>query len=185
MISDLGVLLWCVVWIVLAGMLRERVLDVQDTARRAEAAGTKLNNELGDASAILGSVPLLGGTLASPLRTAGEAGTDLVAVGRSAQSAVGTTATMLYALVLVLCVGVVLVWWVVNRLRWANDAQAASVLRGSREGLQVLGLRAAGRAPVGALGAVLQSRPAGVDQQTLEALGTLELQRLGVRPHGG
>ncbi len=67
--------------------------------------------------------------------------------------------------------------------RWTTAAWAARRLRCTREGLQVLGVRAAATAPLGAVGGALHPHAGGggMDQHTLEILGSLELDRLGLR----
>ncbi len=74
----------------------------------------------------------------------------------------------------------VLIWCV---LWWTTAAWAARRLRCTREGLQGLGVRAAATAPLGAVGGALHPHAGGggMDQHTLEVLGSLELDRLGLR----
>ena len=116
------------------------------------------------------------------------------------------TASALHATMLVVLVGLVLAWWLLRRARWttaawaarrlrctreglqvlgvrAAAAWAARRLRCTREGLQVLGVRAAATAPLGAVGGALHPHAGGggMDQHTLEILGSLELDRLGLR----
>ena len=80
-------------------------------------------------------------------------------------------------------VGLVLAWWLLRRARWTTAAWADRRLRCTREGLQVLGVRAAATAPLGAVGGALHPHAGGggMDQHTLEVLGSLELDRLGLR----
>ena len=93
------------------------------------------------------------------------------------------TASALHATMLVVLVGLVLAWWLLRRARWTTAAWAARRLRCTREGLQVLGVRAAATAPLGAVGGALHPHAGGggMDQHTLEILGSLELDRLGLR----
>ena len=181
-VGDVSVLLWCVVWWRAADGVRDRVLGLQGAGQRAESAGTGISERLRAAGNAVDGVPFLGSKLASPLRSAAAAGNDLADAGRSAQSAVASTASVLHATMLVVLVGLVLGWWLLQRARWTTAAWAARRLRSSREGLQVLGLRAAATAPLGAVAGALHPRDAegGVDQHTLEVLGALELDRLGV-----
>jgi len=163
--------------------VRDRVLGLQGAGQRAESAGTGISERLRSAGDVVNGVPLLGSKLASPLRSAGAAGNDLADAGRSAQAAVATTASVLHATLLVVLVGLVLAWWLLRRARWTTAAWAARRLRSSRQGLHVLGLRAAATAPLAAVAGALHRRDGegGVDQHTLEVLGGLELDRLGLR----
>ncbi len=182
-VGDVAVLVWCVVWWRTANEVRDRVLGLQGAGQRAESAGTGISERLRSAGDVVNGVPLLGSKLASPLRSAGAAGNDLADAGRSAQAAVATTASVLHATLLVVLVGLVLAWWLLRRARWTTAAWAARRLRSSRQGLQVLGLRAAATAPLAAVAGALHRRDGegGVDQHTLEVLGGLELDRLGLR----
>jgi len=132
------VLVWCVVWWRTANEVRDRVLGLQGAGQRAESAGTGISERLRSAGDVVDGVPLLGSKLASPLRSAGAAGNDLVDAGRSAQAAVATTASVLHATLVVVLVGLVLAWWLLRRARWTTAAWAARRLRSSRQGLHVL-----------------------------------------------
>ncbi len=182
-VGDVAVLIWCVLWWRTANGVRDRVLGLQGAGQRAESAGTGISERLRSAGNAVDGVPLLGSKLAAPLRSAGAAGNDLADAGRSAQAAVATTASALHATMLVVLVGLVLAWWLLRRARWTTAAWAARRLRCTREGLQVLGVRAAATAPLGTVGGALHPHAGGggMDQHTLEVLGSLELDRLGLR----
>lgn len=149
-VGDVAVLIWCVLWWRTANGVRDRVLGLQGAGQRAESAGNAVDG-----------VPLLGSKLAAPLRSAGAAGNDLADAGRSAQAAVATTASVLHATMLVVLVGLVLAWWLRRRARWTTAAWAARRLRCTREGLQVLGVRAVATAPLGAVGGALHPHAGG------------------------
>jgi len=182
-LGDLAVLMWCVLWWRIAVAVRERVLGLQDAGARAEEAGIAIGDRLRSAGDAVAGVPLAGARLAPPLRSAAEAGAGLADAGRRAQEAVRTTATVVHAVLLVVLVGLVLIGWLWRRARWTAEAVAARRLRATREGLQVLGLRAAATAPLRSVSKVLRphDEAAGLDRDALEVLGCLELRRLGLR----
>ncbi len=184
-LCDVAVLVWCVFWWQIANRVREKVLDLQGAGGRAEAAGTGINERLRSAGDSVDNLPLVGKALATRLRSAGDAANSLADAGRSAQEGVRSTASALHAVLLVVLVGVVAVWWLWRRGRWTKTAFAARRLRATPEGLQVLGLRAAATAPLGTVAGVLRSvgTTGGVKAETLEALGRVELRRLGLRLH--
>lgn len=180
--GDLAVLAWCGYWWQRSGDVRERVLGLQGAGRRAETAGSGLQERLRSAGDAVDDLPLAGDSLASPLRSAAEAGGELADAGRSAQQAVQTVATTVFWVMVVLLVGAVLGWWLTRRLRWTRTAAVARQLRVGAEGLQVLGLRAAAQAPLGAVLRAVGGAPGReLDNHTLERLGRLELRRLGLR----
>lgn len=168
-LGDLAVLMWCVLWWRIALAVRERVLGLQDAGARAEEAGIAIGDRLRSAGDAVAGVPLAGAGLAD--------------AGRRAQEAVRTTATVVHAVLLVVLVGLVLIGWLWRRARWTAEAVAARRLRATREGLQVLGLRAAATAPLRSVSKVLRphDEAAGLDRDALEVLGCLELRRLGLR----
>ena len=182
-LCDVAVLVWCVVWWLIANSLRDKVLELQSAGRRAESAGTGISERLRSAGDAVDAVPLAGKAVASRLRSAGDSANGLADAGRSAQEGVRSTASVLHAVLLVVLVGAVLVWWLWRRGRWTRTAFAARQLRATPEGLQVLGLRAAATAPLGTVAGVMRSvgGTGGVEAETLEALGRVELRRLGLR----
>lgn len=180
LLGDLLVIVWCLFWWRQADDVRERVLGLQSAGQRAVDAGTGISDRLRSAGDAIDGVPFAGGPLASPLRSAADASDGLADAGRSAQEAVRTVATVVHVTMLVVLVGLVLLWWLSRRVRWTRSAGTGRRLRNTAEGLQVLGLRAAATAPLREVAAALPGG-AGVDARTLEALGVLELQRLGLR----
>lgn len=181
--GDVLVVLWCVIWWSVAGDVRDGISSLRGAGRRAEEAGTGLESRLGAAGDAVGGLPLAGDSLSTPLREAATSAESLAEAGRSAQSAIGTTAEVVHATLLVVLVGVVAAWWLLRRVRWCRTAVAARRLRESQVGLAVLGVRAAATAPLGSLPELLGQGPgAGLDSATLVRLGTMELRRLGLRP---
>jgi len=182
-LGDLVVLVWCVFWWRTADQVRDRILGLQGAGARAESAGTGISERLRSAGDSINGLPLVGKTLAPKLRSAADAGNDLADAGRSAQDAVHTTASVLHTVALAALVGVVLAWWLTRRGRWVMTVRAARRLRATPQGLQLLGLRAAGTAPLGAVATVLGTHDSagGLDPETLQVLGRLQLHRLGLR----
>lgn len=186
--GDVLVLLWCLVWWRVATALRDGVADLAGPGAQAVSAGERFSSTLGSAGGVAERVPLVGDSLASPLRGAAGAGTDLADAGRGYQSGVTTVAHGVFWLVLAVAVGLVLaryLWWRVGR---ARTVHAARRLRSSPDGLALLGLRTAAGAPLPRLARLTAGARPGeralLDEELLRRLGEAELVRLGLAPRG-
>ena len=186
LVADLLVLAWCLLWWRLAVDLRDWIVSLGAPGQDAVSAGDRFTGTLNSAGNAANKVPLVGSTLADPLRDAAGAGTQLANAGRTYQGAVDDVAHGAYWTVLALAVGLVLLrylWWRQVRLR---TVAAARRLRSRPDGLALLGLRAAATAPLGsverATRGLASAGASTVTQQALEQLGLLELARLGLAP---
>jgi hypothetical protein len=104
--------------------------------------------------------------------------------GQAAQHAVGTLATVLAIVLVVLPVGWLLTRWLPGRVRYAREAGAAARLLSGTPDLDLLAARALATAPLPRLAAL----PPGIgaawragDLAAVRALAALELARLGLR----
>jgi hypothetical protein len=186
--SDVGLLLWVVLWVLVARVVHRAVLVLADPARSLEDLGRSISDSMGSAAGAAGRVPVAGGALAKPFRALGDAGGSVAGAGQSAQDAVHTLATVLAVVLVVLPVGWLLLRWLPARLSWARDAGAADRLMADGDlgapDLELLAARALATAPLPALAGL----PAGTgaawragDPAAVRALAGLELARLGLR----
>lgn len=178
---DLGVLVWCWVFLQLAQAVHALVLRLQEPGRQVQGAGDRLAGGLGDAADRVSGAPLVGDRLRGPLDAAAEASRALAEAGSSGQETVGTLALVLALVVGLLPVAYVLSRWVPYRLAYAREAGAAVALQ---DDLELLALRAATRLPLSRL-ARLGADPVGRwrrgEPGAREELAALELAALGVR----
>jgi hypothetical protein len=131
-----------------------------------------------------GGVPVVGDELAAPFEALADASGSVAGAGAAAQDAVGTLATVLAVVLVVLPVGWLLLRWLPWRLTYARDAGAAARLISGTPDLELLAARALASAPLPRLAAL----PAGTgaawragDPGAVRALAALELSRLGLR----
>jgi hypothetical protein len=104
--------------------------------------------------------------------------------GQSAQDAVGTLATVLAVVLVVLPVGWALLRWLPWRLRWVREAGTVSSTGGGAPDLELLAARALATAPLPRLAALPPGTGAAWrvgDPDAVRALAALEAQRLGLR----
>ncbi len=182
LVLDGAVLLWCLLFLRLAQVVHAGVLRLQEPGRELQAAGTRLADGLGSAADRVAGAPLVGGRLREPLDAAAGAGRAVAAAGASGQQAVGHLALVLALVVVLVPVGAVLVRWVPYRVRYAQEAAAAVLLRGD---VELLALRAATSLPLSRL-ARLGPEPVARwrrgEPGAAEELAALELRSLGVAP---
>ena len=182
--ADGGVLIWIVVWIVLARLVHGAVLALAAPGQAVSSLGSSVAGNMGSAARAAHDVPLVGDELSSPFQRLAGAGDSVRAAGQSAQHSVGTLAAVLAVVLVVLPVGWLLLRWLPWRLRWAREAGAARRLLAGKPDLHVLAARALATAPLPRLATL----PAGTgaawqagDPAAVRALASLELRRLGLR----
>ncbi|MFF3013585.1 hypothetical protein [Streptomyces sp. NPDC057939] len=173
------------VWFALA--VHDAIMKLAEPGRRVESSGTGLATELGKAGDAASDVPLVGGLLRKPLRSAADASTGLADAGQSMQDAVGQVATLTTAALIVVPVAVVLLLWLPARLRWILRGNAVRRLLDAPGGTDLLALRAltgpardlaALRAPEGGLADAWRRG----DRQVIGELAEVALRRAGLRP---
>ena len=181
LLLDALVVLWVLVWVRIGLAVDSAVRRLGAPGRELQEAGNGLSSGLGRAAEQADDVPVLGGGLSAPLDAAAGAGDALARAGAAQQDAVGTLAVVLALLL----AGIPIAWavqrWLPARLRWAQQATAASRLRGD---VELFALRAATMRPLSEL-ARLGPDPVGRwrrgEPGAAEALAALELRAHGLR----
>jgi hypothetical protein len=180
--ADLGMLAWAVLWALVARTVHRAVLVLAEPGKAVEDLGSSVAGNMNSAAEVAGDVPVVGDDLAAPFDALADASDSVTGAGQAAQDAVGTLATVLAVVLVVLPVGWLLLRWLPSRLRYAREAGAAARFR--LQDLEMLAARALATAPLTRLAAL----PAGTgaawragDPEAVRALAALELQRLGLR----
>ena len=182
--ADLGMLAWTVLWVLVARVVHGAVLVLAEPGRAVQDLGSSVADTMSSAAGAAADVPLVGDELAAPFDALAGAGGAVSGAGRAAEDAVGTLATVLAVVLVVLPVGWLLLRWLPWRLRYAREAGAARRLLSGTPDLEVLAARAMATAPLPRLAAL----PAGTgaawrsgDPAAVRELAGLELARLGLR----
>jgi len=182
--ADLGMLAWLVLWVLVARTVHGAVLVLAEPGKAVEDLGNSVAGNMDSAAGVAEDVPVVGDELAAPFDALADASGSVSGAGQAAQDAVGTLATVLAVVLVVLPVGWLLLRWLPWRLNYAREAGAARRLLTGTPDLHVLAARALATAPLprlaalpGGTGAAWQAG----DPAAVRALATLELQRLGLR----
>ena len=186
--ADVSMLAWVLLWVVVARAVHRAVLVLAEPGRAVEHLGASITGNMSSAAEAAEDVPIVGDELSAPFDALASASGSVSGAGQAAQDAVGTLATVLAVVLVVLPVGWLLLRWLPWRLAYAREAGAARRLLDGAPDLELLAARALATAPLPQLAAL----PAGTgaawrsgDPAAVRSLAGLELRRLGLRlPEG-
>lgn len=154
-----------------------------EVGRQLEAAGGSISTGLADAGERLGSIPLIGDTVASPLAAAAGAGTSVSDTGAAVIDIVESAAVVAGWVVALSLFAVLALVWIAPRARFALRRRRAERMLAAGMGADTLALRALATSRLSALGRV-HPDPGGAvlagDRAAIRALAELQLRRLGV-----
>jgi hypothetical protein len=182
--ADVGMLAWVVVWVLVARAVHAAVLVLAAPGQAVEDLGRSVAGNMNSAADAAERVPIVGDELAAPFGSLADASGSVSGAGQSAQDAVGTLATVLAVVLVLLPVGWLLLRWLPWRLRYAREAGAARRLLAGTPDLEILAARALATAPLPRLAALPEGTGAAWhagDPAALRALAALEVGRLGLR----
>ncbi len=183
--SDLAVLGWVALWLVVAVKVRDATLGLATPGRRIDASATDLAQRLRDAGERVGGVPLVGDEVQRPFDDAGGAAEGLASAGRAQVEAVQTLAFWLALAVALIPILAVLWFYLPPRIRFVRRATAGARFLDEAADLDLFALRAMTHQPLHVL-ARLGADPAGAwrrgDREVLDRLAELELRSVGLRP---
>jgi hypothetical protein len=183
LISDLVVIAWTTVWVLIGMAVHSAVSTIAEVGRQVETGANGVSDNLNSAGDSTDNVPLIGDTLSKPLRAASEAALDIAGAGHS----LDTTASWL-AWVLALAVAAppilfVVMPWLFLRVRFFRRKWTALTLARTPAGEQLLALRALANRPLTKLTAISVD-PVGAwrreDAAAIHGLAALELRAAGV-----
>ena len=179
--ADLGMVAWLVLWVLVARTVHGAVLALAEPGRAVEDLASSVADSMASAAEAAEDVPLVGDELADPFDALGSAGDSVGGAGQAAQDAVGTLATVLAVVLVLLPVGWALLRWLTWRLGWARAAGAARRLAAADP--DVLAARALATAPLSRLAALPPGTADGWragDPAATRTLAAVELERLGL-----
>lgn len=182
-ISDLVIAAWITVWVLVGLGVHHAIATIARVGTQVKDGATGIADNLGSAGDSADRIPLVGDTVAKPLRAASEAALDLAGAGQN----LNTTSTWLAVLLAIavaappiLAVGMP---WLFFRVRFFRRKWTVIALAQTPAGEQLLALRALANRPLRKLTEVSPD-PVGawrrLDPSAVQGLAALELRSAGV-----
>ena len=182
--SDVAVITWTAVWILVGMAVHAAVSTIAEVGRQVESGANGVADNLGSAGDSTDSVPLVGDTLSKPLRAASEAALDIAGAGHNLNSTASWLAWVLALAVAAAPILFVAMPWLYLRVRFFRRKWTAITLASTAAGEQLLALRALANRPLAKLTAVSDD-PVGAwrsqDPRAIRGLAALELRSAGMR----
>jgi hypothetical protein len=181
--SDVAVVIWTFIWVLVGLAVHSAVSTIAEVGRQVEGGAGGVADSLRSAGNGADRIPLVGDTVSKPLTAASKAALDIAGAGHNLDS----TATWL-AVVLGLAVAApptlaVVMPWLVLRIRFFRRKWTVSALATTPAGEQLLALRALANRPLRRLTAVSPD-PVGAwrvaDPGAIRGLAALELRSAGI-----
>ncbi|MCU1410359.1 MAG: hypothetical protein JWR04_1066 [Rhodoglobus sp.] len=183
-VGDVLALAAIAAWVWLGITVYQLVENLAGFGVQMEEAGAGFKDTMTEVGETLGGIPVIGGGIRAPFDGASGAGGALEAAGQSQQVAVNQLATGLGIGIAVLPIIMILVLWLVPRIRFVRKAGRAKAIVKSGAGIDLLALRALATQKISALAAVDPDAMAAWrrgDETVMRALAQLELKSSGVR----
>ena len=171
-------------WVWLGTFIYGLIMNLSDFGVQMERSGAEFRQRMTEISKTLGDVPLIGGGIRAPFDGASDAGASLESAGQAQQVAVQQLATGLGVGIAVLPIIMILILWLIPRLRFVRRASAVQAQLRSGASLDLLALRALATQKLGTLARIdadpLEAWRRG-DTAIVRSLAQLELQASGIR----
>ncbi|CAN5615251.1 hypothetical protein BH10ACT9_BH10ACT9_56390 [soil metagenome] len=185
LISDVSVLLWTTIWILVGTAVHSAIATIASVGRQVESGANGIAENLESAGHSVEGVPWIGDDLRSPLEAAGEAALDLAGAGHSLDSTASWLAWVLALAVAATPILAVGMPWLFLRVRFFRRKWTALALASTPAGEQLLAMRALANRPLRKLASV-SIDPVGAwrrdDVVTIRGLAALELRAAGISP---
>lgn len=185
LLSDLMVLAWSAIWVLVGVAVHAAVATIASVGRQVESGATGISENLDSAGNSVDNVPWIGDDLRKPLTAAGEAALDLAGAGRSLDYTASWLAWLLAIAVAATPILAVAMPWLFLRVRFFRRKWTAIALASTPAGEQLLAMRALSNRPLRKLAAV-SIDPVGAwrreDVIAIRGLAALELRAAGIRP---
>ncbi len=184
LVTDIVVFCWVAIWAWVGRVVHDAVMTLRQPADALSSAGRSFRESMAGAGDELSRLPLVGDGLRAPFDSAAASGSQLAQVGRDLGVAVERLALVLGLVSALTPILLVVVIWLLLRVRFVRQASAAQRVVAAGDGLDLFALRAMTRQPMHKL-ARISSDPAAAwrhgDQAVIRELARLELRSNGLR----
>ncbi|WP_395309904.1 hypothetical protein V4U86_03485 [Mycobacterium sp. AMU20-3851] len=182
--SDIIVIAWTVVWVMVGSAVYAAVATIAEVGRQVQSGADGVSGSLNSAGDSADDVPLIGGALSGPLRAASEAAGEIAGAGQNLDSTATWLAWVLALAVAATPILAVAMPWLFLRLRFFRRKLTVLTLASTHAGQELLAMRALANRPLGKLTAI-HPDPIGAwrrdDRPAIRGLALLELHAAGVR----
>lgn len=185
LLSDLLVLVWSAIWVMVGMAVHAAVATIAAVGRQVESGAIGISDNLDSAGNTADNIPLIGDELREPLTAASEAALDIAGAGHSLDNTASWLAWVLAIAVAATPILAVAMPWLFLRIRFFRRKWSALTLASTPAGEQLLAMRALANRPLRKLAAVSMD-PVGAwrreDVIAIRGLAALELHAAGIRP---
>jgi hypothetical protein len=181
--SDFAVFLWTGLWLVVGTAVYDAISTIAEAGRQVEIGANGVAGNLASAGQGAAHIPVVGDAVSKPLASASAAALDIAGAGQSLETTAGWLAVLAALAVVAVPLLIVVIPWLLLRLRFFRRKWTVSGLAATPAGEQLLALRAlTNRAPRKL--AAISADPVGgwrhEDPATIRALAALELRSAGI-----
>lgn len=183
-VSDVAVLLWTFVWVVVGTGVYSAVATIAEVGRQVQQGADGVSGSLGSAGDSVDDVPFIGDGLSGPLRAASDAAAEIAGAGQNLDSTATWLAWLLAIAVAATPIVTVGMPWMFLRIRFFRRKLTVLTLASTHAGQELLAMRALANRPLAKLTAV-DPDPIGAwrrdDRPAIRGLALLELHAAGVK----
>ncbi|HEX5856596.1 MAG TPA: hypothetical protein VFY91_00665 [Microbacterium sp.] len=186
-IGDVIALALIAAWVWLGITVYQLVENLAGFGVQMEESGANFKKTMTEVGTNLGGIPLIGDGIQAPFDGASDAGAALEAAGQSQQVAVNQLAMGLGIGIAVLPIVMILVIWLIPRIRFARRSGRARAAIDAGASIDLLALRALATEKISTLSKIDPDAMGAWrrgDEGVMRALAQLELKSSGVRLRG-
>lgn len=182
--GDILAIVFIGIWIMVGVFVYQAIAAFTQLGIQMQDAGAGLKSTMVELGDTLGAVPLIGAGIRVPFDGASDAGAALEDAGQNQQDSVLATAGAVGVFVAVVPIILILLLWLLPRIRFSRRATEAKILLRTPGGADLLALRALSSRKFTELIEVspdAASQWRAGEQGTVARLAQLQLRSLGVR----
>ncbi|CAM3325598.1 hypothetical protein H7J08_06625 [Mycobacterium frederiksbergense] len=184
LVSDITVLIWTVIWVMVGSAVYTAVATIAEVGRQVQDGADGVAGNLNTAGDSADDFPLIGDALAGPLRAASDAAGEIAGAGQSLDSTATWLAWVLALAVAATPILAVAMPWLFLRLRFFRRKLTVLTLASTHAGQELLAMRALANRPLAKLTAI-DPDPIGAwrrdDRPAIRGLALLEIHAAGVK----
>lgn len=184
LVSDVTVVIWTSVWVMVGSAVYTAVATIAEVGRQVQDGADGVSGNLNSAGDSADDIPLIGGAFSGPLRAASDAAKEIAGAGQSLDDTATWLAWVLALAVAATPILAVAMPWLFLRLRFFRRKLTVLTLASTHAGQELLAMRALANRPLAKLTAI-DPDPIGAwrrdDRPAIRGLALLEIHAAGVK----